>query len=506
MIPPPTESPPFDGELYSEDWWQRVAPQLTPDGRAVVQKTLMEAADRLGEADRERFEAALRALQTPTPEQLAFLRSPKHPTAQNQLLHNGQLDLSKILICHPESGEAIDWRDCQLQPITFKKAVFAGKANFQVAKFMGEATFEKATFAGEANFWKASFESYASFRAAQFAGTTSFNSTNFAESAHFDRAKFEGEASFQYAKFAGNAHFWGAQFAGETDFQRATFAGESDFWKARFEGEAIFQEVTFEKLAKFQAMTFTGNTNFLIAEFAEQAIFEEATFKGVANFHAARFGKTVSFRGSNWGAVPDFVGTAFKDEVAIADFTELQIFLTNNNITVNDNPEAISSFKPASICNRMQALRKMARDADDRPRELDYFALELQSRYKGAGLAEWAKRRMVRLYGLFSDYGRGIGRPFWWLMGLLAVSAMGYALAAKNTPSLDTRFESAITLSFVNALPALGVTNQARDLSLLALYGKEVPVWVYFIGIGEGGLALILLFLIALGLGNRFRL
>jgi hypothetical protein len=202
----------------------------------------------------------------------------------------------------------------------------------------------------------------------------------------------------------------------------------------------------------------------------------------------------------------------------------------------------------------------MAHDADDRPRELDYFALELQSRYHGAGLVECLKWGLIWLYWLFSDYGRGIGRPFWWLVGLWVGCALGYALLIKDAPPIalwlclsvwalfigatidlwlfDRRQKSsphpknhwwvlggacagsvgtyltmlpagnAMLLSLVNALPALGVASEARKSSLEALYGcvECVPAVVHVIGVVEGVAAILLLFLIGLGLRNRFRL
>jgi len=68
------------------------------------------------------------------------------------------------------------------------------------------------------------------------------------------------------------------------------------------------------------------------------------------------------------------------------------------------------------------------------------------------------------------------------------------------------QYSNALLLSLVNALPALGVASEARKSSLEVLYGTEVPTAVHGIGILEGVFALLLLFLIALGLRNRFRL
>jgi hypothetical protein len=58
----------------------------------------------------------------------------------------------------------------------------------------------------------------------------------------------------------------------------------------------------------------------------------------------------------------------------------------------------------------------------------------------------------------------------------------------------------------VNALPPLGASSWVRESSLEALYGSDIPNLVHVIAVGEGVIGLILLFLIALGLRNRFRL
>ncbi|MBU3655589.1 MAG: pentapeptide repeat-containing protein [Alphaproteobacteria bacterium] len=585
--------PPFDGELYSEAWWQRVAPNLTPDGRALVQKTLTAAADRLGEVERVKFEAALRALQPPTSEQLAFLRSPRDPTAQQNLLQDDRWDLSKILICDPEIGEAIEWNDYQFFSVTFENAVFIGDTKFERTQFAGEVYFTKAHFVGEASFFNARFANMAYFLGVQFTGKAIFNmaqfeavpnipfldastfalvvfaSSRFAGQANFFQAQFTGAVNFCSVQFAHKTNFFGArfkrkadfiqalfadevifhevQFAGEADFRKATFTGEAAFWKAQFASKANFQEATFTGEASFWGATFTGKADFWgstfagearfdQAEFIDMAIFEGASFTGVADFHAARFSKTVSFRGSKWRAVPDFVGTAFKDGMAIADLENLQTSLTNHTLDWRNDPTR------TPITDRLQALRKMAHDADDRPRELDYFALELQSRYQAKKklVAEgddtsqetedgdtnrdseqdrgwlWPKRQLIWLYGLFSDYGRGIGRPFGWLVGLWVGCALGYAWQAvcwctgsfleDLATLLSQVYTNALLLSLVNALPALGVASEARKSSLETLYRTDVPAIVHGIGIFEGVAAILLLFLIGLGLRNRFRL
>jgi hypothetical protein len=618
MIPPPTESPPFEGELYSEAWWQRVAPQLTPDGRAVVQKTLMEAASKLEEKERERFERALLDLESPHQKQIHLLEAsglpqPQWHTALNALKELGQddtIDLSNILICHPQTGEEIRWG--WLRPVKFDKSVFVGKVDFSGKHFDGDFSIENAWLVGDANFNNTDFVREANFSTtiffgmtyfmfAKFNGKTNFSLVCFQEDVDFQSAEFsdQAETNFESAKFAINVKFFNVKFNSKASFVETIFAGNAEFDHAVFSGLADFRWAKFMETANFTKSTwhgtkfimeawffraefhnktifldaeFAGAANFLTAEFTDMVVFAETAFKGVANFHAARFGKTVSFRGSKWEAVPDFVGTAFKDGMAVADLENLQAGLTAGMISWNTDPEpATPIFKPDPITNRLQALRKMAHDADDRPRELAYFALELQSRYPRKKKADetqkkekgwlWPKWLLIEMYWLFSDYGCGIGRPFWWLMELLALSALGYTLLTTDAPPIalwlcstvwvrfagaaidlwlfDRRqksnpnsksnwlflwvacvgswvcllrsipqYSNALSLSLVNALPALGVASEARKSSLEALYGcvECVPPAVHVIGVVEGVAAILLLFLIGLGLRNRFRL
>jgi uncharacterized protein YjbI with pentapeptide repeats len=539
-------------EVYSDAWWQRVGPALSPDGRALVKENLTQAAATLGEEEREKFATALGALHAPSAEQRGWLRDVATVPNSGEIL-----DLSNILICHPDTGAPIDFVNRPLPAVTFKRSVFAGEAdfgqarltggvnfreatfagpakflavtfpgqvnaNFSGATFTGPAHFLETTFTGEANFTEATFTGEVYFFGATFEGKANFEQTTFNGDAIFFNATFTGQAHFQNVMFMGKAFFWVATFAGEADFRQATFKDEASFHHARFKREAEFWGATFTGQANFEGARFTGEANFKHTEFLGMTIFGEARFTAVATFHAARFGKTVSFRGSDWGAVPDFKGTAWKDGVAVDDFEQLQTKLNKGELDWRQPSTSDSAPAPAPITDRLQALRKMARDADDRPRELDYFALELQARYQGKGA--WAKRFLVSLYRRLSNYGRSIGRPLGWLAGLCLLSMLGYwvladgdwsvlskdrlfALTYGVLPDVDwSLWDNALLLSLVNALPPLGAGSGVRGSSLNALYCNDVSSLVGFIAVVEGVIGLILLFLIALGLRNRFRL
>jgi uncharacterized protein YjbI with pentapeptide repeats len=509
--------------LCSDAWWQRVGPALTADGRALVKETLIQAAAKLDDKEKEKFTEALTALRAPSPEQLACLRD----VAAVQTLPESVkiLDLSDILICHPDTGAKIFLEGFKFPAARFNGSVFVGGASFFVATFTSEASFLRATFAGEAYFEGATFTSEAKFLRARFTGEANFGQATFTGQADFEGATFTGKANFEWATFEGEANFLQATFTGEAYFLQATFAGKAYFTEATFTGEAEFWGATFTGQALFLEATFTGQTNFEHTEFLGMTIFGEVSFTAVATFHAARFGKTVSFRGSDWGAVPDFIGTAWKDGVAVDDFEQLQTNL--NNGTLDWRTPSTSTPTPTPITDRLQALRKMARDADDRPRELDYFALELQARYQGKELGARLKRCLVSLYGWFSDYGRGVFLPLRGLMELCLLSMLCYWVLADGDGSVLSKdrlfamtygvlpdvdwslWDNALLFSLVNALPTLGAGSTARESSVAALYGSnisDVPGLVHGIAVGEGVIGLILLFLIALGLRNRFRL
>jgi uncharacterized protein YjbI with pentapeptide repeats len=492
--------------LCSDAWWQRVGPALTADGRALVKETLTQAAAKLDDKEKEKFTEELSALHAPSPEQLAWLRD----VAAVQTLPESVkiLDLSDILICHPDTGAKIFLEGFKFPAARFNGSVFVGGASFFVATFTSEASFLRATFAGEAYFEGVTFTSEAKFLRAMFTGEADFRKATFTGEAKFWRATFKGETyfwqatftgkvNFKWATFTGEAYFMKATFMSEASFLRATFAGKAYFPQATFTGEANFWQTTFERVAYFLKATFEREADFQHAEFLGITIFREAHFKQVAIFHAARFGKTVSFRGSDWGAVPDFIGTAWKDGVAVADFEQLQTQLNKGELDWRDP----STSTP--ITDRLQALRKMARDADDRPRELDYFALELQARYQGKELGARLKRCLVGLYGCLSDYGRGVGRPLRGLVELCLLSMLCYWVLADGGWRV---WDNALLLSLLNALPPLGAGSGVRGSSLNALYCNDVSSLVGFIAVVEGVIGLILLFLIALGLRNRFRL
>jgi hypothetical protein len=122
--------------------------------------------------------------------------------------------------------------------------------------------------------------------------------------------------------------------------------------------------------------------------------------------------------------------------------------------------------------------------------ELDFFARELQSRR--VLLGPW-KGVPIGVYGLLSDYGRSYLRP---LVALVIVAAIGTGAFWL----FDARtFGEALGLGAANTLNVFGFR---RDFGLAV----ETPLaWLEVLAAVQGVLGTILLFLVGLGLRNRFR-
>ncbi|MFM7623032.1 MAG: hypothetical protein ACKO57_08690, partial [Alphaproteobacteria bacterium] len=104
--------------LCSDAWWQRVGPDLSSEGRALVKETLTTAAAKLDDKGKDKFIEALRALRAPSEQQRVWLRD----VATMRTLPESEkiLDFSDILICHPDTGEAIDFVSCHLPSVIFR--------------------------------------------------------------------------------------------------------------------------------------------------------------------------------------------------------------------------------------------------------------------------------------------------------------------------------------------------------------------------------------------------
>ena len=315
-----------------------------------------------------------------------------------------------------------------------------------------------------------------------------FSGYHFPGDTFFTKAQFSGgDAFFRQAQFSGGgAFFSGAQFSGGyADFSGAQFSGGgADFERALFEGLANFKNTRFDKGASFKAIDVKRAFDLANGQFTGE----------VPNFIQAHFAEPPRLDNVEVPKVPFWRGARDRDEAA-----------------------------------RFSWLKKLAIAAHDHDREQTFFAGELRARrsdhprkfrlmkrYVDEGLLGFAGLRREAVwsipYDLISDFGRSVLRPIVLWFVLTGAFALAYAtvdgvIAPKE--GCPEALTSGLFLSLKNGLLLLG-GNQRAELSntYTCLYGGEasVPAMVGYLGIGQGFLSAILLFLVLLALRNLFKI
>jgi uncharacterized protein YjbI with pentapeptide repeats len=319
----------------------------------------------------------------------------------------------------------------------FVGAIFSGNADFRGAIFVSDtAGFGGATFSGDAWFMGATFCADAQFAGATFSshgGTVWFKGATFSRHAGFESATFCGDADFGGAIFSGTADFGGATFSrhnGIVGFEGSTFSGAAGFTVATFSGDARFAEASFSSTARFEGRTFSfdarfdrvrfiGPGIFSRAKFRGAAVFDESEFRGDANFEGLESTGTFSLASATFHQVPTFTGASFRG------------LRLDNVQTPRCQPLGWAPDKDAAA--RFRELKRRANEAQDRDREIEFFAQEIRtSRFHANRLPAYVPRVWEwrfwfgLLFGTFSDFGRSLWRPvlFWFV--LLAVSGTFY--------------------------------------------------------------------------------
>ena len=248
----------------------------------------------------------------------------------------------------------------------FTGSVFPGRANFSEATFQKDAYFNSATFSGDAQFGSATFNKN---------GNAVFLGVTFGGSAQFAIVRFGG-ALFTEATFGGTAEFASATFRGMADFQSATFNRHARFYRTTFSesAHAVFAAATFSGTAEFASATFSGDTGFTQSHFNGYTNFASARFRR-ADFTAAQGERGFTLEGARFAEVPDFSQAHFAeaprlDNVSIPEVGGLARLLF---------PFLPGIEADVGTAARYRALKRLAIQAHDHTRELEYFANELKA-------------------------------------------------------------------------------------------------------------------------------
>jgi len=361
----------------------------------------------------------------------------------------------------------------------FRSATFTDGAHFNGATFTNEADFaggatftfladfDGAVFSREANFSDATFVSGADFVDVTFSDIANFRGATCCN-AKFNGAIFSRVAQFSDANFSEVAGFNGAAFSDLADFGGAIFSDRAEFVRATFSRGAIFKNATF-KYAIFKS-----------AVFLDGAKFADATFQGLSLFVDAKMKTSTSFEGATFKTVPpQFFGV---------ELHEGTIWPAYKYWPTPKKGDKVQEFVRAYECLKAE-MDRLKRHED----ELDFFALELQSRVL---LGRWEWGLPIALYGLLSDYGRSYARPLYALFAVAAVGALVLLLSGAVVPW------QSLWLSIANTLNVFGFRKDFFD----SHYIENLPAALKILAAIQTILGAILLFLFGLGIRNKFRM
>lgn len=424
----------------------------------------------------------------------------------------------------------------------------------------GNVYFSRATFgAGDVFFSSAGFGK----------GNVYFYGATFGEGdVNFYRATFGGNVVFSGATIGdGNLVFSGTNFSdGSANFYGATFGkGNIDFYGATFkDGDVYFEDAIFGDLkinfrqSQMRELHFSPTTIGSSRIQAEQlsikgrAVFDlpsSATKLKSLNLHSASFDGPLTLKG-DLSIIPDLRATRYSHQV---DLSALSVKLRRTwqkpgrrsdqwRVKTVSETGIISRlayqfarkkwinlrhfnklrrlwkrhFWPIKLSQvtedpqdaaKLRRLKEIAETNKDHQAALRFSADE--NRAKRWIETSWFGSFLDMAFSAFSDYGQNILRPSLSLGVIFAVSM--YVYKAKQIPKLVTDgwtdWAQAFVLSASNSLPFLPQSRELRTGALQALYDTTDPSsFIDTIMITQGVLSFVFLFLIGLGLRNRFRL
>lgn len=304
--------------------------------------------------------------------------------------------------------------------------------------------------------------------------------------------------SFASSTIFGDISARRCQFQGFVSFDKTVVAGEIRMGGCEFEGMiSIRGGAQLNGLVDVSARTPSDMGGLLL---------DGAEIVGVLDVSNRRFTMRTSFTGAEFKVPPAFHGvtlfpdTSFLDAKFPDDFTSLE------RTGANSAENAYRSLRTA--CLRIEA------HAD----EQRFFSYEMRARK--ATESNKAIKHLYGLYEYFSDYGQSIFKPLrslgqLWLVSLMIYASI-HALALSLAPSncycelvfSEKRFADLIALAtqqtfpFVAGIKDFASTDILREIRTVSGFSILYSIWSFL----SSALAITFLFLLGLGLRNKFRL
>ena len=357
--------------------------------------------------------------------------------------------------------------------------------------------FDKYEF-NKADFNGYSFPCVASFSGAVFKDTT----------VNFHRAVFKESVSFNGAKFINTpACFFGMTIQ-KGDFYFTYVHVENrviNFFKAQFLGDIAEFDFMVLKKAGFSANEVKVTGHLFI---------KNTRFPCVANFRRLSVGGACDLSKNTFNKVPDFTSSIF-DRPPDVSGVDVLAFKGVNILELWSWP-CWKSDKDEGT--KFRKLKAMALAANDHEKDGEFFAYEMLAK-RGHDAANKGRFALFInwVYFILSNYGQSYRRPLFFSGISYCGFTFCYALKARTLLEVAESFDFALGYSFRNVFPFLGSLfgavfhpkehkSRFEEIFEKLAPQRELVDWLVTVGFVQNAIGAVLLFLLLLGLRNKFRL
>lgn len=392
---------------------------------------------------------------------------------------------------------------------TFDRSLFQRSVSFNGADFHADVSGRQIVFFGDTSFDRVEFQKFCFFTEAIAMRGASFLGSKFRDEAYFNYSAFGQVALFNEASFGEQVSFECAKFSEDLNFDHSVFHGQAIFFEAIFCGHSIFSKSLFDANADFSKSTFCDRANFENVTFQRSVFFREATLLGYADFRGAEFKDFAGFQQAKLSEAY-FSDVKFKSETYFWEtkFLErvphfFQTEVHQNTVFTEDQSywPAVDENNAASSKQAYTRLRQIA--AGNHNPDLEHFFMRQEMRCKEV-MATGVERFTFYCYRVFSDSGSSFVKPLLWLLIAWLIPGFIYLF---NYPmqivegSVNMSPLGPFGLSFSNLLVFLGL-NRIFYQEIISSFGP----WLTALAGAQSLVGVVLLFLLGLGLRNRFRL
>jgi hypothetical protein len=337
---------------------------------------------------------------------------------------------------------------------------------------------------------------YGNFNSVDFSNTTFYGDIRISgaklNQADFSKTKFFSNACFARSSFDSTAVFTNAFFNQKADFSSATFASGADFSKIRF-GENGSLDLSRAMFAGISTRFTKENSDGLLCEGlhrfnSNQTIFEtpvvfDLNFKHCPDFSECYFLKKFFIK-ENWPSILD-------SEIKSEDEEKFR-FLKTYFASTGDhfNEQKYFSYEMKAVEKR----KKREIEENKENKKTNFLTQFINKKY-------W-ELQLFELYKIHSDYGMSVSKPLKGLLSFFAIFGMIFFIFFPNQVSpVNVTIIEKLGFSLANSF--IGTFIPLANLKILS--NSLSAGMIFIIGL-QAILSIALLFLLALGIRNKFKI